>query len=51
MDKDGQARWVVSGTWDGKIEIAPVTGQRGTKDNPIYQTGPYSIIWTRTEPP
>lgn len=51
MDKDGQARWVVTGTWDGKIEIAPVTGQKGTKDNPIYQTGPYTVIWTRTEPP
>ncbi|XP_073994290.1 oxysterol binding protein isoform X1 [Rhodnius prolixus] len=51
MDKDGKVSWIVSGTWDTKIEVAPVTSIEGTHDNPIYKTGPYTVAWERQSPP
>uniref|UniRef100_T1HCH5 Oxysterol-binding protein n=3 Tax=Rhodnius TaxID=13248 RepID=T1HCH5_RHOPR len=50
MDKDGKVSWIVSGTWDTKIEVAPVTSIEGTHDNPIYKTGPYTVAWERQSP-
>jgi hypothetical protein len=48
MDHDGSVRWVVSGTWDNKIEIAPVIStERANPDNPVYKTGPYKTAWKR----
>lgn len=50
MDKEGCVRWVVNGTWDTKIEIAPVIGTEGTKDNPVYKTGHYTTAWKVNDP-
>lgn len=51
MNADGQVKWVLNGTWDNKIEIAPVISTNGTKDSPIYKTGNYKTIWSRRLPP
>jgi hypothetical protein len=52
MDSDGNVRWVVSGTWDNKIDIAPVIStERGSPDNPVFKTGPYKTAWKRKSPP
>lgn len=51
MDRDGNVRWVVSGTWDNKIDIAPVIStERANPDNPVYKTGPYKTAWKRKSP-
>ncbi|XP_034237415.1 oxysterol-binding protein 1 isoform X2 [Thrips palmi] len=51
MDKDEQVKWVVTGTWDEKVEIAPVTSVEGDRSNPVYRTGPYITAWLRRHPP
>lgn len=51
MDPSGNVKWVINGTWDDKVEIAPVTGSNGTPENPVYQTGPATIAWKRRMPP
>lgn len=51
MNRDGEVKWVVNGTWDNKIESAPVISTSGTPDSPVYKTGNYKTIWTRRPPP
>ncbi|KAG5881709.1 hypothetical protein JTB14_006566 [Gonioctena quinquepunctata] len=51
MDSSGNVKWIINGTWDDQVEIAPVTGNTGTVNNPIYQTGPSVIAWKRRPPP
>lgn len=51
MDKDEHVKWVVTGTWDEKVEIAPVTSVEGDRSNPVYRTGPYITAWLRRHPP
>ncbi|CAG2053491.1 unnamed protein product [Timema podura] len=50
-DQDGNARWVLSGTWDDKIDIAPVIESSGSPKNPVFKTGPYMTAWERKLPP
>ncbi|CAA9999878.1 unnamed protein product [Nesidiocoris tenuis] len=47
----GEVRWIVNGTWDSKIEIAPVINVEGSTENPIYKTGPFRVVWQRVMPP
>ncbi|XP_020283344.1 oxysterol-binding protein 1 isoform X3 [Pseudomyrmex gracilis] len=47
MNSNKEVKWVVQGTWDAKIEIAPVISTSGTADNPVYKTGPYILAWKR----
>ncbi|XP_055530806.1 oxysterol-binding protein 1 [Wyeomyia smithii] len=51
MDNASQVKWVISGTWDSKIEIAPVTSTSGSVENPVYKTGNFKAAWTRRLPP
>ncbi|KAJ9599602.1 hypothetical protein L9F63_009919, partial [Diploptera punctata] len=52
MDSDGNVKWVVNGTWDNKIDIAPVIStERASPDNPVFKTGPYTCAWKRKYPP
>uniref|UniRef100_A0A1B6ITI7 Oxysterol-binding protein n=2 Tax=Homalodisca liturata TaxID=320908 RepID=A0A1B6ITI7_9HEMI len=50
-DGAGVARWAIKGTWDGQIDIAPITANDGTPENPVYKTGSYVTAWKRTDPP
>ncbi|XP_029659548.1 oxysterol-binding protein 1 isoform X2 [Formica exsecta] len=50
MNSNKEVKWVVQGTWDSKIEIAPVISSSGTPDNPVYKTGPYILAWKRRMP-
>lgn len=50
MNSNKEVKWVVQGTWDSKIEIAPVISTSGTPDNPVYKTGPYTLAWKRRVP-
>ncbi|GAB1861944.1 Oxysterol-binding protein 1 [Camponotus japonicus] len=50
MNSNKEVKWVVQGTWDAKIEIAPVISTSGTPDNPVYKTGPYILAWKRRMP-
>lgn len=47
----GEVKWVINGTWDDKVEIAPVISTSGTPENPVYQTGPSVLAWRRRMPP
>ncbi|KAF7287694.1 oxysterol binding protein isoform X2 [Rhynchophorus ferrugineus] len=48
---NGNVKWVINGTWDNQVEIAPVTGNTGSTSNPVYQTGTPIIAWKRNDPP
>ncbi|KAK2587462.1 hypothetical protein KPH14_003169 [Odynerus spinipes] len=50
MNANKEVKWVVQGTWDSKIEIAPVISTSGSPDNPVYKTGPYILAWKRRMP-
>ncbi|XP_067617853.1 oxysterol-binding protein 1 [Eurosta solidaginis] len=51
MNRNKEVKWVLRGTWDSSIEIAPVLSTSGTADSPVYQTNGYKTIWTRRLPP
>lgn len=54
VDASGAARYIVSGTWDRKVEIAKVLKERvdkSGKGKPVYETGPPQLVWQRTMPP
>ncbi|XP_060533104.1 oxysterol-binding protein 1 isoform X2 [Cylas formicarius] len=48
---NGNVKWVINGTWDNEVEIAPVTGNTGTPNNPVYQTGAPVLAWKRNPVP
>lgn len=50
-DRDGQAKYVINGNWDNKVEYATVTSVEGPADSPVYKTGNYKTIWSRRMPP
>lgn len=51
MNAANQVKWVLNGTWDNKIEIAPVISTSGSPESPVYKTGTYKNVWTRRLPP
>ncbi|KAH8278482.1 hypothetical protein KR018_003879, partial [Drosophila ironensis] len=51
MDKNNEVKWVVRGTWDNKIEIAPVLKTTGPPNNPTHTTGEYKTAWRRRMAP
>uniref|UniRef100_V5G398 Oxysterol-binding protein 1 n=1 Tax=Anoplophora glabripennis TaxID=217634 RepID=V5G398_ANOGL len=51
MDASGSVKWIITGTWDDQVEIAPVTGDSGTASNPVYETGSSVLAWKRHPPP
>ncbi|XP_002735155.1 oxysterol-binding protein 1-like [Saccoglossus kowalevskii] len=55
-DAAGTAKYVISGTWDKKMEAAKILhgGERpssGSKEKQVYQTGPPRLLWHRNYPP
>lgn len=46
----GEVKWVLNGTWDNRMEIAHVLSTNGSKDNPVYKTGNYKLVWQRNKP-
>lgn len=60
MDAQKTVKWVVTGTWDNKVDIAPVTGPSANTSSPqsqsqiidtVFQTGPAVTAWKRRPPP
>ncbi|EDW67761.1 oxysterol-binding protein 1 [Drosophila virilis] len=47
LNRNKQAKWLLRGTWDDKIEIAPVLHISGTHKSPSYTTGEYKVAWQR----
>lgn len=37
IDPQKQVNWVLNGTWDDKMEMAPVISTEGSFENPIYR--------------
>lgn len=51
-DSTGKARYVLSGTWDDKLEGARVLNTVETsKGKIIYETGETKVLWQRRYPP
>ncbi|KAF5286953.1 hypothetical protein FQR65_LT12412 [Abscondita terminalis] len=50
MDSMNNVKWIINGTWDDKVEIAPVISSSGSLENPIYQTGSVVLAWKRRMP-
>lgn len=44
-----QAKWVIQGHWDTRIEIAPVTSTN--LDSTVCKTGKFTTAWQRIMPP
>lgn len=54
MDVDGKAHYVMSGTWDEKMECAKIvqssqgsTGSEGKLQKTIYQTLTPKVLWKK----
>lgn len=52
MNREGEVKWIIEGTWDNKIQIARVlsTEPSSTHENPQYSTEPFQVIWQRVKP-
>ncbi|XP_062122481.1 LOW QUALITY PROTEIN: oxysterol-binding protein 1-like [Drosophila sulfurigaster albostrigata] len=51
IDRKNEVKWVIRGTWDDKMEIAPVLRTQKNADNPTYITGDYRVAWKRRPAP
>ena len=50
-DSAGKARYVLSGTWDERMEGAPVLNTVETsKGKIVYETGETKVLWQRRYP-
>ena len=51
-DCRGVARWVLTGTWCTKMEVAPIVHVDEPRNRkPIYKTGPHKLLWKARPPP
>ncbi|KAK3084224.1 hypothetical protein FSP39_010268 [Pinctada imbricata] len=49
---DGRAKWVLTGSWDKKMEAAQVIHiDESNKGKPVFETGPHFPVWERKPPP
>ncbi|GAB6026499.1 hypothetical protein CHUAL_012924 [Chamberlinius hualienensis] len=52
MDKDGVVKWILSGTWDNKMDAAKVLSiQNDVKGKPVLETSQPKTLWKRRLPP
>ncbi|KAM8704724.1 hypothetical protein ACLKA7_009217 [Drosophila subpalustris] len=51
INRNKEVKWLIRGTWDDQIEIAPVLRTHGTLENPTYTTGEYKTAWKRRPAP
>jgi len=51
INRNKEVKWLIRGTWDDQIEIAPVLRTHGSLDNPSYTTGEYKTAWKRRPAP
>ncbi|XP_018652028.1 putative oxysterol-binding protein 1 [Schistosoma mansoni] len=46
LDKSGDVRYVLNGTWDDSLEYAPVVSTRHSRNGkPVLETGPARVLW------
>jgi len=51
QDSTGHVRYVLSGTWDDKLEGAPVLNTiESSKGKVMYETGETKVLWQRRYP-
>lgn len=47
-DKEGSAKWVLTGTWDKRMEAAKVVHiDESNKGKPVFETGAHVCIWEK----
>jgi len=53
MDKQERVRWVLNGTWDGKMEACKVLKQKDSDKSgkPVLELGSPVTLWVRKMPP
>ncbi|XP_055861522.1 oxysterol-binding protein 1-like isoform X2 [Biomphalaria glabrata] len=51
-DVQGNAKWVLTGTWDQKMEAAQIIhAEESNKGKPVFETGPHKTMWKVRPPP
>ena len=52
VDKNGSAKWVLQGSWDGKIEASRVVNGSNSnlKSKPVLETSTPKILWKKNHP-
>ena len=46
--KKGEAKWILTGTWDKKMEGAKIMHvDESNKGKPVFETGPHFTLWER----
>ncbi|XP_012942512.2 oxysterol-binding protein 1, partial [Aplysia californica] len=51
-DVSGSAKWVLTGTWDNKMEGAQIIHvEESNKGKPVFETGPHKTMWKVRPPP
>lgn len=48
VNSEGEVKWMINGTWDNKVEIAPLT--KIDKETGSWQTGASTPVWQRVLP-
>lgn len=52
QDERGNVKWVLSGTWDNKMEACTVLGiKEDSKGKQLLEKGPSKVLWKRKYPP
>ncbi|XP_059142601.1 oxysterol-binding protein 1-like isoform X2 [Physella acuta] len=50
-DIQGEAKWVLTGTWDQKMEAAQIVhAEESNKGKPVFETGPHKTMWKVRNP-
>jgi len=49
--QEGKVEWVLSGTWDSKMEGSKVIGEATVKGKSSLEIGTSKLLWKRTPPP
>lgn len=47
VDSSGDAKWVLQGTWDNKVEASRVINSRSSKGKPLLETSTPKVIWKK----
>lgn len=51
-DSKANAKWVMTGTWDRRMEAAQVTHvDESDKGKPVFETGPHFPVWEKRPVP
>lgn len=49
VDRDGEFKWFLTGTWDEQMEACRVVSQSAVRNGkPVYETDSSKVLWRKT---